>query len=41
MIYLLILWKYCKDSMFKNVQGLNDNDLSFRLHLKLSVSDYF
>ena len=40
-IYFLILWKYCKDSMYKNVQGLNDNDLSFWLHLKLTVSDYF
>lgn len=40
-IYLLILWKYCKDSMYKNVQCLNDNDLSFWLHLKLSVSDCF
>ena len=40
-IYLLILWKYCKDSMYKNVRCLNDNDLSFWLHLKLSVSDCF
>lgn len=36
-IYLLILWKYCKDSMYKNVQGLNDNDLFFWLHLKLRL----
>lgn len=37
---MLVLWKYCKDSMYKNVHGLNDNDLSFWLHLELSVSDY-
>ena len=40
-IYLLILWKYCKDSMYKNVQDLSDNDLSFWLHLKLSVRGSF